>query len=261
MWLLQGGRVDFVVVGLGVGALAVLLGLIIRDSGGRWWSIRGDRALPPAEADRRLAIGRACRAGGLVLGVAGGVILAVTATALVLGFSDRVGAILVMAAVAATVLGGVAWALLYTHRHHPRPRSRMVSRRHGQGTERPEERPPSLAGTIDAGVALGADTPDVDTTEPGRADEPAIADEAPAPAPLAANPDPSDTDAAAIAEEPPAAADNSGGNPAAAGDDVATEAAPDPDPAAADDAPSNEPSDDAAPNRTTAYATSINRGT
>lgn len=117
------------VVGLGVGALAILLGLTMREVVARRWLARPDQPVPARQLVRRLAIARACRAGGLVISLAGGAIAAVTLLALSLGVSDRTGAILVMAVISAALLGGVGWGTAYAHRYHPRPLPRTPSRR------------------------------------------------------------------------------------------------------------------------------------
>jgi len=145
--------VDFVVVGLGVGAFVVLLGLTIRGAGSRWRPRRADPLLPGAEVGRRLAIGRACRAGGLVSCIAGTGILLVTVTALLLSLSDRAGAVVVMVAVSAAVLGGVGWAILYAHRYHPRPRSGAALRWQRENAGVHQAEPTALGDAIDAGVA------------------------------------------------------------------------------------------------------------
>lgn len=143
---------DFVVVGLGVGALAILLGLTSREAGSRWWPLRRDQPVSATERARRLAIGRAGRAGGLVLCLAGGAIVVATIIALGLSLSDQAGAILVMATISAAVLGGVAWASLYVARYHPRPLPRAPSRRPAPESW-PDDASPALAGTMEAGPA------------------------------------------------------------------------------------------------------------
>ena len=142
---------DFVVVGLGVGALAILLGLTSREAGPRWWPLRRDQPLAPAEQARRLAIGRAGRAGGLVLCLAGGAIVVATIIALGLNFSDQAGAILVMATISVTVFAGVAWGALYVARYHPRPLPRTPGRRTAPES-RPDEVSSPLPGATDATV-------------------------------------------------------------------------------------------------------------
>jgi hypothetical protein len=107
--------VDFVVVGFGLGALAVLLGLGVRDLGPWTRPVpragRGDLAW--AEIARRVARGRACRAGGLVATLGGTAICAVTFLALVAGLGDTAALWVVVATVALAALALVGWAVLY----------------------------------------------------------------------------------------------------------------------------------------------------
>jgi hypothetical protein len=156
--------VDFVVVGLGVGALAILLGLTIRELGARWWSLQPDVPLSSPEQARRLAIGRVSRAGGSVLSLAGGLILLATVAAIALGLPDRTGAIVVMAVVAVAVLGSVVWGAVYARRYHPRSARRARLPR--PAAEPLPDQPPSLAGTIDAAFAGDLPAEDSLTADP-----------------------------------------------------------------------------------------------
>ena len=120
---------DFVVVGFGLGALGVLLGLALRDAALWRWRVRPDRQLPATELVRRVAIGRACRAGGRVLAVGGGSACLATLLGLLLRLSDRAGAALVLALLLLVTAGAIAWSALYAHRYHPRPaRVRLTAR-------------------------------------------------------------------------------------------------------------------------------------
>lgn len=188
---------DFVVVGLGVGALALLLGLSIRELGSRWWSIRPDEPLSTPDQARRLAIGRVSRAGGGVLSLAGGLILIATVAAIALGLPDRTGAIVVMAVVTIAVLGTVAWGAVYARRYHPRgsrPRRSLAARE-----PLPDQRP-SLAGTIDAAFGETDDSREQDGGEAERPTEDAL---------VAA---PAGPDLAATALQPADAAGSTGGD-------------------------------------------------
>lgn len=199
---------DFVVVGLGVGALALLLGLTIRELGSRWWSIRPDEPLSAPDQARRLAIGRVSRAGGVVLGLAGGLILIATVAAIALGLPDRTGAIVVMAVVTVAVLGTVAWGAVYAHRYHPRG---SRPRRPQAGREPLPDQRPSLAGTIDAAFGDADDARERGEGEDERSDEDAL--EAP----------PSGPDLAAAAPQPAHAAGSTGGDESSPeGDSVRT---------------------------------------
>ena len=121
--------VDFVVVGFGLGALGVLLGLTLRDAASWRWRIRSDRQLAAPELVRRVAIGRACRAGGRVLAVAGGSACLATLLGLLLRLSDRAGAALVLVLLLLVTAGAIAWSAVYAHRYHPRPaRVRLTAR-------------------------------------------------------------------------------------------------------------------------------------
>ena len=192
---------DFVVVGLGVGALAILLGLTSREAGPRWWPLGRDQPLVPAEQARRLAIGRAGRAGGLVLCLAGGAIVVVTIIALGLSLSDQAGAILVMATISVTVLAGVAWAALYVARYHPRPLPRTPGRR-AAPEPWPDEASPSLPGTIDAEFDRGGVWPGVSDAAADELEAP-VAAEPPAEAePVISELDITDGDGSGVPAEP-----------------------------------------------------------
>lgn len=124
-----GHGVDFVVVGFGLGALGILLGIALRDGGSWWWRPRPDRSVPGGEVTRRVGWGRACRAGGRLLALGGGAICAATLLALALGLADRTGAALVLAVVLVAFGAVLAWSALYTQRFHPRPpRTRIAAR-------------------------------------------------------------------------------------------------------------------------------------
>ena len=123
---------DFVVVGFGLGALGVLLGLLLRDVGPWWRRARPEQALEASELIRRVAWGRGCRAAGRTLALAGGALCLMPVVALIAGLSDRLGAILVLAVLALATGGVVAWSATYAHRYHPRP-----LRRHPVGRATP----------------------------------------------------------------------------------------------------------------------------
>ncbi len=112
----MGGAVDFVVLGFGIGALAVLLGLALRNLGPWPRRIRQGQVLRWSEVTRRLAWGRACRAAGLVLAIAGGFLCFATLAALIARANDRTGALIVLFASALALLASVGWALVYARR-------------------------------------------------------------------------------------------------------------------------------------------------
>jgi hypothetical protein len=104
--------VDFVVLGFGLGALAVLIGLGVRDLGPlrRRVSRRGELAW--SEVARRVAWGRACRAVGLLATLAGAGVCFVTLVALALGVSDSAGMIIVIVALLVALVLIGAWCIL-----------------------------------------------------------------------------------------------------------------------------------------------------
>jgi hypothetical protein len=258
--------VDFVVVGLGVGALAILLGLTIREVGSRWWSIQPDAPLSSPEQARRLAIGRAGRSGGTVLSLAGTFILIATIAAIALNLPDRTGAIVVMAVVTIAVLGTVVWGAVYARRSHPRSAHR--TRRPRPAAEPLPVQRPSLAGTIDA--AFAGDPPVAGSEadhrqDDGNLDPPPSGPFAPATEPepaiatgSAATPgsdDPPNATGApdARAEAPPEATPDETPSSTAAGDPAPDRRAPNaiptgPDQAATSGAPPGSASHAAAPN-------------
>lgn len=120
---------DFVVVGFGFGALGVVLGFSLRDLGPWLRRIPRERELSGDESARRVAWGRACRAAGAAIAIAGGAVWLVAVVALLAGTSDRDGLLLVMGALALAVLGLVIWGASYVRRYHPRsPRPRPTPR-------------------------------------------------------------------------------------------------------------------------------------
>lgn len=173
---------DFVVVGLGLGALGVLVGLALRDLAPRPWRVRAATHRPPAEVARRVAQARALRVGGRVLALAGGALWLATLAALAAGLDDRAGALVVLIVATLLLVAISAWVAAYAHRYHPRPARRPAR------TTTPAAGPPPLA------AAITAETPAWPT-----ADDPAspiLPDPMPAPEPLAAH-------AAPFAEPPP----------------------------------------------------------
>ena len=110
---------DFVVVGFGLGALAVLLGLGVRDLGPWMRRVRQGRVLTWPEIAQRVAWGRRCRAGGLVVALAGGAIWLATLVALAAGAGDRTGLAMVLATVSLAAGGVFAWAIAYARANHP----------------------------------------------------------------------------------------------------------------------------------------------
>jgi len=145
--------VDFVVGGIWLGALAVLLGLALRDGGARWTRLR--RSPRPASREYAVALDAVCRAGGRLLLVGGEVLLLVTVLALVAGVGDALGAVVVAAAAAVVAAGIVAWTLR-SHRAHLRPLAAWPAH---PGAALGEDGPPPLAVAIDRGLAATGSVP------------------------------------------------------------------------------------------------------
>jgi hypothetical protein len=104
---------DFVVVGLGVGAFAVLLGLAIRDLGPFFRRIPRAGTMPWSEVAERVAWGRRCRAAGLVVAIAGATLCLITGISLLARVGDSTGMWIVLAALVAGALAIALWAFRY----------------------------------------------------------------------------------------------------------------------------------------------------
>ncbi len=118
-----GGRtVDFVVVGLGLGAVGVLLGLVLWDIAPRRWQVPAAPSLPATELARRIAWARALRTGGRLVALGGFALWVATLLALATAASDRGGALVVVTSVTLLTAGGLVWVAAYARRYHPRPR-------------------------------------------------------------------------------------------------------------------------------------------
>jgi len=116
----RGRGVDFVVVGLGLGAVGVLVGLALRDLAPLRSRVRADRVMVATDVARRVAFGRGARAVGRVIVLCGAALWLATLLALTLGVSDRAGAVAVMVTLAIALLAAVAWMFMYAQRYHPR---------------------------------------------------------------------------------------------------------------------------------------------
>jgi hypothetical protein len=242
--------VDFVVVGFGLGALAVLLGLLLRDIGPRRLRVRPGLVLAASEVVRRVAWGRGCRAAGRTLALAGAALWLVPVVALVAGLSDRIGAILVLAVLVLATGGVGAWAVAYAHRYHPRPVRRRPAGRATppRGTVAPSAFDSSDAGTgafFAVGLApaelppMRADGDEGGSVDPAEPTGPG--DEA---APIAAESDPPDADsttaedAADAAQATPNETSPLGG---ALGEPSGAETVATPEAAASEESPAGEP--------------------
>jgi hypothetical protein len=103
---------DFVVLGFGLGALAVLIGLGVRDLGPLLRRVRRDADLAWSEVARRVAWGRACRALGLLAALGGAAVCSLTLLALMFGASDGTGMTLVVLTLLVVALLLGTWFLL-----------------------------------------------------------------------------------------------------------------------------------------------------
>ncbi len=104
---------DFVVLGFGVGALAVLLGLAARDLGPMVRRVPRDGSIPWSIVAERVTWGRACRAGGLVIALAGATLCVTTGAALLARASDGTGMLVVLGGVVVVLIAIAAWAIRY----------------------------------------------------------------------------------------------------------------------------------------------------
>jgi hypothetical protein len=121
--------VDFVVVGFGVGALGVLLGVLLRG----WRAPRCERAAAraadPAVAAYERANAAECLAAGQAFLAAGGAVVLATVGGLAGGMDDRSGAVLVATTATVAALGIILWGYLHRSRHPmpARPRRRVTN--------------------------------------------------------------------------------------------------------------------------------------
>ena len=120
---------DFVVIGFGLGALVLLLGMIVQQVGPTFFRVPRTPPLAWAVFSHRRSRLRTCRAAGRMLAIAGGGICTVTFLALVAGVNDRVGAGLVLTAVLFALLGFLAWIAVFLGNEG----------RHDRGRRRPRE--------------------------------------------------------------------------------------------------------------------------
>jgi hypothetical protein len=123
-----GGRdVDFVVVGFGLGALGVLLGVGMLG----WLAPRSQRAAArassPDDAARRQAVAAEHRGTGQAFFYAGGAMLLATVAALVASLDDRTGAFLVTTTATVAAVGILLAGYLQRARNPAPPRRRTHS--------------------------------------------------------------------------------------------------------------------------------------
>jgi hypothetical protein len=119
--------VDFVVVGFGLGGLAIVLGLMLG-----WSAASRDRAALqaalPEGAARDRALARDRRGAGQALLSAGGAVLVATIGALAGGLDDQTGAFFVTTTATVATLGILVWAYFHRSRHPAPPRARRQPR-------------------------------------------------------------------------------------------------------------------------------------
>ncbi len=143
---------DFVVVGLGLGAIGILLGLLLRDAPSWRAALAPGRDLavddPPPVADTF------ARGLGTFLLVGGAALTVLTFLGLGTGLSDERGTLLVAGTVTIALIGLVAW-LVQQLRHRPRPRPAAPA-----AVRAPEAPPadaaPGTAAMLGAAAAAGA---------------------------------------------------------------------------------------------------------
>jgi hypothetical protein len=144
--------VDFVVVGLGLGTLAILVGLLTLVWAAGRWERAAARATTPEDAahDQAMAAGR--RDAGQALIGAGVAVLIATIGALAGSLDDQTGAFFVTTTATVAALGLLVWAYLYRTRNPLPQRARTEDG--GRRTEdeswgdAPGTSEPSTAGAV-----------------------------------------------------------------------------------------------------------------
>jgi hypothetical protein len=163
--------VDFVVVGLGLGALAMLLGIVLL-AGVAPRRARLARNAPPAEARRNLALAAHRRGAGQALIYAGAAIFLATLRGLAGSLDARTGAFLVATTTTVAALGLLVWGYL-DHLRNPVPpptRARIAT---ADSARPPETRP--LIAAPEAASANGHGREVLHPAEAGVAKAPAHA--------------------------------------------------------------------------------------
>ena len=116
---------DFVVIGLGLSALALLTGLtLLCMVAPRWF--RKSRAVQPADAAYARALAGERHALGQGFLCVGAVLLLATLGGISAGLADKAGAYLVAAMTTVAALSLFGWAVLY-RRQHPVPQRRRMA--------------------------------------------------------------------------------------------------------------------------------------
>jgi hypothetical protein len=190
---------DFVVVGLTLGALAVLAGVVLLGWETSRWQRSAARADSSAAAARFLAIAADRRSTGEALLYAGAAIILATVGALAGSLDDRTGAFFVVTTVTVAAAGILLRAYLHRTRHPIPVTPRRV----------PRPVPPPRPATSEISTLF---------TEPSRSDveaielDPAVADQVDEAADVAGTTAPEPTDDA-IETEPVAVAGTDRGGP------------------------------------------------
>jgi hypothetical protein len=119
-------HVDFVVVGFGLGAISVLLGVLLLG----WLAGRAERAAAaaptPAAAAYDRAVAAEIRGAGQAFLYAGGALILATIGGLAGALDDRTGALLIATTATVAVLGIFVWGYLHRSRYPMPSRPRRV---------------------------------------------------------------------------------------------------------------------------------------
>jgi hypothetical protein len=155
--------VDFVVVGLGLGALGILLGVTLLGwVAGRWE--RDGRVAAPDEAAYYLAVAVNRQGAGQALVFAGGAILLATIGALAGSLDDQTGAFLVATTATVALLSLLIWAWLHRVRipapfRHRRPAPTSYAGEAPRPALAPEARRPARGQAAALATAMADDVP------------------------------------------------------------------------------------------------------
>lgn len=115
---------DFVVVGFGLGAFGILLGVILRGPLAGRCERAAARAADTAVTTYERANAAECRGAGQAFLAAGSVVALATVGGLAGALTDRTGALLVTTTTTVAALGIMLWGYLYRSRHPMPPRPR-----------------------------------------------------------------------------------------------------------------------------------------
>jgi hypothetical protein len=175
--------VDFVVVGFGVGALGLLLGVVCLAWGARQYG-QAQRTAPHSGPNRALGGAMALRDAGQVFLSAGGAILLATVGALVTSLDDATGALVVTTTITVAALGILLWVFLHRARIPylmPRPRPRpAVARAERQPARGAPAMPMAMVAAMAKPLTFNADGAEAEgaDAEPAAAPASETADDA-----------------------------------------------------------------------------------